>query len=458
MKGVVMGGTEKICIVGAGPCGLLAARHLKRLGVPYDHFERHSDTGGIWDIENPGSPVYESAHFISSRYRSSFYGFQMPESWPDYPNHRLLLSYIRDFAKAFDLKSAITFSTTVESAVPVDEGKGGWDVTLKGGERRHYAGVICAPGVTWHAAMPDYPGQADFHGEMRHSVSYTRPEEFRGKRVLIIGAGNSGVDIACDAAQFASAAAISLRRGYHFVPKHIFGIPLDMLGTDQFPLPDGASLPSDFAQILKMVTGDITRLGLAAPDHAPFQSHPIMNTQILHHLAHGDITAKGDVAHFDEKGAVFKDGSRLDLDMVLFATGYECRIPFIDPALFSWKGGRPELYLNIFHRTLQGLAVVGFVEFASAGYQRFDDMAAMAAMDVALAREGGARLADWRALKANDTPDLRGDHHYIDSPRHANYVDVSLFRSKLVELRKTFGFPDPSDALFAPMRATSVSH
>jgi hypothetical protein len=173
-----------------------------------------------------------------------------------------------------------------------------------------------------------------------------------------------------------------------------------------------------------------------------------MNTQILHCLSHGDLKAKGAIRNFTPTGVVFEDGSQEAFDLVLFATGYDYRIPYLDEKLFTWKQGRPELYLNIFHRKLKGLAVVGFVEFASAGYQRFDEMAQMAAMDAYIAQSGVGRDA-WSRMKAEHRPNLRGASHYIDSPRHANYVDVTVYRRVLAEIREQFSWPDPSDALYA---------
>jgi hypothetical protein len=119
--------------------------------------------------------------------------------------------------------------------------------------------------------------------------------------------------------------------------------------------------------------------------------------------------------------------------------------------LFTWKQGHPELYLNIFHRRLQGLSVVGFVEFASAGYQRFDEMAQMVAMD-AYIRQSGRGLAEWSALKSSARPNLRGTVNYIDSPRHANYVEVGVYRRTLAELREKFAWPDPDHRLYSPLR------
>ena len=444
----------RYCIVGAGPCGLLAARAFKLAGIPYNHFERHSDVGGIWDIDNPGSSMYESAHFISSKYTSGFFGFPMPDHYPDYPNHRQLHGYIRHFAKAFDLRRGIQFGVEVARAEPLgSNARDGWDVSLGTGERRIYKGLICANGVTWHPNMPKYAGLAEFRGVIQHTVAYRSPSCFQGERVLVVGAGNSGVDIACDAARHADRAVISLRRGYHFVPKHIFGIPTDVFLAGQIHPPKGVVIPDDPNQMLDALVGDLTRYGLPAPDHKVLESHPIMNSQILHYLAHGDLTVRGDIKAFTTTGAVFVDGTEEAFDRVLFATGYEYRIPYLDNDLFTWKQGHPELYLNIFHRQLRGLAVLGFVEFASAGYQRFDEMAQMVAMDAYIEQSGRGR-EEWTRMKAEHWPNLRGDIKYIDSPRHANYVNVAVYRRVLSEIREKFGWPDPDNALYGPIRQT----
>ncbi|NKF23680.1 amino acid permease [Solimonas marina] len=441
------------CIVGGGPCGLLAARAFKLAGIPYEQFERHADVGGIWDLDNPGSSMYESAHFISSKYTSGFYGMPMPDQFPDYPSHRQILSYIRDFADTYGLRSAIRFGVEVRDAQPLGEGAcDGWRVTLSTGETRVYRGLVCANGVTWHPNRPQYPGLDQFAGEVRHTVDYRSADALRGRRVLIIGAGNSGVDIACDAARHAQSAVISLRRGYHFIPKHIFGVPTDVFLAGGVHPPDGVVIPDDPQKMMAALVGDLTRYGLPAPDHQVMESHPIMNSQILHYLAHGDLRAQGEVRSFTRDGVIFADGTQECFDLVLFATGYEYRIPYLDERLFTWKQGHPELYLNIFHRQLQGLAVVGFVEFASAGYQRFDEIAQMAAMDACLMqspREGDA----WRAMKAEHRPNLRGEMQYIDSPRHANYVDVRVYRRVLAEIRERFGWPDPDHGLYEGLRA-----
>lgn len=447
----------RVCIVGAGPAGLVAARAFKLEGAPYDQFERHGDVGGIWDIDNPGSSMYESAHFISSKYTSGFFGWPMPAAYPDYPDHRQILAYVRSFADAYGLRDAIRLGCGVARAEPIGAGAaGGWDVTLETGETRRYQSLVCANGVTWHPNRPTYPGLDRFAGDVRHTVEHRSAESLKGRRVLVIGAGNSGVDIACDAARAADAAFLSVRRGYRFVPKHIFGTPTDVFLSGQVHPPKGVMLPDDPSKMLDALTGDLTRYGLPAPDHKALESHPIMNSQILHHLAHGDVVAKPDVAEFTPTGAIFKDGSEERFDLVLLATGYEYRIPYLDEALFSWNAGHPQLYLNLFHRTLAGLSVLGFVEFASAAYQRFDEMAQMLVMDANI-RQTGQGLEAWTRMKAEHQPNLRGAMTYVNSPRHANYVEVATYRRTLGEIRAQFGWFDPGPHTYDGLRVQAAA-
>ncbi|RKE77429.1 amino acid permease [Rhizobium sp. AG855] len=436
------------CIIGAGPSGLVMARAFIKEGVPFDCFERHSDVGGLWDPQNPGTPIYESAHFISSKWTSYFYGFPMPDHFPDYPSYKQILDYIRSFARAFGLYDYITFNVEVVSAVPVD---GKWKVMLSTGEIRTYAGVVACPGVTWHASIPRIPGADSFKGEIRHSVSYMKPEEFTGKRVLVVGAGNSGVDIACDAAKFADKAFFSVRRGYRFVPKHLFGIPTDVLMSGQVLPPKGVAVSTDVGKMLDTLNGDLTRLGLPKPDHDALSSHPIMNTQILHYLGHGDLIAKPDIKELRGNSVIFKDGSEEEVDLIMLATGYEYKMPFFDPAMFEWKDGRPQLYMNVIHRSERGLYVLGFTEFADAAYRRFDEMAQLIIADVHATETNVARA--WLdEQRRTHFPDLRGGKVYIDSPRHANYVHTDTYKRLMAEFRRKLGWPDLDDGSYADLR------
>jgi len=422
--------TLDVAIIGAGPAGLTLARRLSETSTNFRVFERHNDVGGIWDIDAPGSPMYESAHFISSKTLSGFPGFPMPDHFPDYPNHRQLLEYIRSFADHCDLRKHISFDSTVRQAIPTRDG--GWELQLTSGQVHQCRYLVCANGVTWEPNQVSWPGE--FNGEVRHSVTYRSATEFSGKRVLIVGAGNSGVDIACDAAFSAEQAYLSLRRGYHFIPKYVMGKPADVFAADGPKLPHWLELKV-FGALLRFVNGDVQCYGLPKPDHKLFESHPILNTQILHYLGHGDCIAKPDIDRFDGDDVVFQDGSREQIDLVITATGYHHSSPFLDDGVLETHGGRPDLYLGMFARNHTNLAVLGFVEFASAAYSNFDAMAELIVAD-AMASPDSDVSCLIAELKAHHRPDLKGGHHYIESDRHSNYVEVNTYLKVLARVKK----------------------
>ncbi len=436
------------CIIGSGPGGLAAARALKRYGIPYEQFERHSDVGGLWDPKNPGTPVYDSAHFISSKTQSAFTDCPMPDEYPDYPSGREILDYIHHFAERYGLKDAVRFNTAVERAEP--DGKGGWTVTLANGETKQFANLIVATGTNWHPNRPDIPGH--FNGTAIHAVDYASPDLFRGKRVMIVGAGNSGCDIASDAAIHADKAFISVRRGYHFLPKHIFGMPADVFAHS------GPTLPMPIQQwvlgkLLRLMVGDITRYGLPAPDHKVFESHPIVNSELLHHLSHGNIHVKGDIERFDGNDVVFKDGSREALDVVVFATGYNYNMPYLPEGTVPFRAGRPDLYLTVFGRDLPGFFAMGFEETNSGGYFLYDEMANCIANAIADRDRDPARAAQF-LKETRTTPDLSGGIKFIESPRHANYVDSPTFQAALKKMAKRYRWTPVDEAAFKAMRVT----
>lgn len=438
---------DHVAIIGAGPAGLCAARALKRAGIPFEIFERHSDVGGIWDSANPGSPMYESAHFIASKGQCHFAGLPMPDHFPDYPSHRQILEYIRQFADAYGLRELIRFNTAVKRIQPIDDSDRHWVVETDDGRRATYRAVICANGETWDPIMPERPG--DFAGEIRHSVSYQSPDEFRNRRVLIIGAGNSGCDIACDAALNADAAYISMRRGYHFVPKHVFGLPADEFADRGPDLPMWLERPV-FSAILRMYTGDLTRLGLKKPDHKIFESHPILNTQLLHYLAHGDIEARGDVERYDGHTVYFTDGEPVDVDLIICATGYYKSIPYADRDLFDWKGSSPDLYLNVFNRRHDNLFGMSFIETNSGAYQVFDLMATLLAGYLSDQDQRPEYAARFRERVRTSQEDLSGGIRFVDSERHHIYVNSRTFQKHLRKVIREMQWPEISAETSTP--------
>lgn len=414
---------DRWLIVGAGPSGLAAARGLREAGVPFDVVERHRDVGGLWDLQNAGTAMYESAHFISSKTRSAFDGFPMPSSYPDYPSQRLILDYIRAFADEFELRPHIELGVEVARATPTADA--GWDVELGNSEGRRYRGVIAAVGHNWDPIIPTYPGS--FSGEAYHSVQYRSPSEFDRRRVLIVGGGNSACDIACDAATHASRTLISLRRGYHFLPKHVFGKPTDVFFRS------GPRLSPVIAQplltgLLRFLVGDLRRFGLPAPDHRVLESHPIMNTQILHFLAHGDVAAKPDVVRLDGQVVHFADGSAEEVDLIIWATGYRPTIPFLATALSHRDGVGPELFATLFPVGVPNLYVLGHFEADGGAYPLVSKQAELVAVLARADAVAPAPTRQWIArLTASRRPDISGGVRYVASQRHANYAQFETY-------------------------------
>ncbi len=436
--------SNRYCVIGAGPAGLLAARSLKHAGIPYDQFEKDDDVGGIWEIDNDWSPMYESAHFISSKTVSNLPGFDMPDDYPDYPNHRQVLAYIKSFARAYDLYPHITFEMPVERAVPEGDGAT-WLVTLGNGETRRYRGLFLCSGNTWDPNLPQYPGE--FAGEAIHSVRYRSAEQFRGKRVLVVGGGNSGCDIACDAALHADEAYISLRRGYHFIPKYFFGVPSDLFAS-RVSLPRFIERPI-FELLLKMAVGDLTHYGLPKPDHPVLASHPIMNTQLLHHLGHGDIEYRPDIERLEGKQVFFKDGSSVEVDMIVFATGYKVTYPYMEKSLFQWVSKYPDLYLSSLHREFDNVCCLGLHQTDGGAYDFFTLQADMMCNFILDQEQRPKRAAEFQALKNVDRPNLSGGIRYVDSPRHATYAKKSVFKRYSDKIMRRFDWK-PFGTMFAP--------
>ena len=421
---------QQIALIGAGPSGLAGARNLQKHGIPFQGFEAHTDIGGLWNIGNPRSTVYESAHLISSKRTTEFAEFPMADSVADYPSHRELLQYFNAFADHFKLREHFRFGVRVIRVEPLSDAPDTlWRVTIDPGngalETADYKGVVVANGTLAEPSMPRFEGS--FSGELLHTSAYKTAAQFTGKRVLIVGAGNSGCDIAVDAVHYAKSVDISVRRGYYFVPKYVFGKPADTLGGKR-PLPPWLKQKID-SVVLQWFAGDPVRFGLPKPDYKMYESHPVVNSLVLHHLGHGDIHVKPDIARFDGHTVHFKDGGAQDYDLVLCATGYKLHYPFIDHSLLNWQGMAPQLYLNILSPRFDNLAVMGMIEASGIGWQGRYEQAELMARFFKAQAEGSPRADALRQAKAGPQPDLSGGFKYLKLERMAYYVHKDTYRN-----------------------------
>lgn len=415
-------------VIGAGPMGLAAARNLKKYDIPFIGFELHSDVGGLWDIDNPHSTMYESAHLISSRRMTEYTEFPMAEGAP-YPHHSELRQYFRDYAANFELYPHYRFNTRVLKVEPAGKQ---WRIDFETAGQQGSElvdGVLIANGTLHQPNMPSLPG--NFSGKLMHSADYCSADVFTDQRVLVVGCGNSACDIAVDAVHRAKSVDLSVRRGYYFLPKFIGGRPTDTLGG-KTPLPRPLKQKLDAAMV-RMVVGKPSDYGLPDPDYRMYESHPVINSLVLHHLGHGDISPRRGITDIDGNTVHFSDGSSADYDLILMATGYKLHYPFIDPALLNWQSGdAPSLYLNCFNPKQDSLFMMGMIEATGLGWEGRNEQAELVALYIKQ-RQAGAQSATRLAetVRAFGGQRLDGGYNYLELERMAYYVHKDSYRNAI---------------------------
>jgi amino acid transporter len=426
--------TRRYCLVGAGPAGLAMARRLHEEGVPFDWFESYSDVGGLWHVDRSDSPGYDSTVAISSKYTSAFPDFPMPDEYPDYPRWWQMRDYLREFAARYGLYDLVQLNTRVTWIKP--DGVG-WSVTLTSGGVRYYSGIILAAGRAWNPRLPSWPGMEYFRGQMWHSARYLSPTDLTGRRVLVVGAGNSAAEIACDAARMAASASISVRSGHRFVPRYVDGLPTDAILAGVLEPPGSLSLPPDSAELLETLAADVRGLGLPTPDAAVQGSHPTVTSELLQFISTGAIGARPDIAEILPDGVRYVDGTAEPVDLIIAATGYVMAVPFLSPEVLPARGG---LYLNVFSRSHDGLTMLGLSDFAGATFPRFDDMARAVIVDITLRELGGVDWRAWMQAKTADRPDLYGGRRLRDSAGTGFMVDDHAYEVLLRDIADRFGY------------------
>lgn len=419
-------------IIGAGPMGLCTARHLKKQGIDFVGFELHSDVGGLWDIDNPHSTMYHSAHLISSKGTTEFSEFPMRANVAPYPHHSEMRRYFRDYAGHFRLYEHYQFDTRV---VKLERLAQGWRLTSeRDGEQRewHFEGVLIANGTLHTPNLAQLPG--DFQGELLHSSAYKRADIFADKRVLVLGCGNSACDIAVDAVHRAASVDLSVRRGYYFLPKFILGKPTDTFGG-AIRLPRRLKQTID-GLLVRALVGKPSQYGLPDPDYRLYESHPVMNSLVLHHIGHGDIRPRGDIRAVSGHCVTFANGEQAEYDLILMATGYRLDYPFIARSELNWPedAGAPQLYLNVFHPEHDDLFMLGMVEASGLGWQGRDEQAELVALYIRQLQAGSpAAQALRQTIRTQACQRLDGGYQYLQLERMAYYVHKDSYRRRIAE-------------------------
>ena len=338
---------DRLLIIGAGPVGLGMANALRANAIAYDQVEANDGVGGLWR-----KGAYASVHLNSSKHSTAYADYPMPADYPDFPNRAQMLRYLEAFARDRGLLERIAFNRRVEHATPrVDDS---WHVVFNDGEERIYKGVVVCNGHHWDPIRPDIPGS--FAGDIIHSKDYDTPAQLARKRVLVIGGGNSGCDIASEAARVAKRCDWSLREGYWFLPRAAFGRPLSDLPIWELPVLLQRPI---LRAIIRVTIGNYRAYGLKRPTHRIFDRHPAFGNEPLSYIKTGDITPRPAVERVDGHTVHFADGSSGDFDLIVTATGYHTRFPFLPDGLIPFRNGIAQLRSDAFSDHVKNLYVVG---------------------------------------------------------------------------------------------------
>jgi dimethylaniline monooxygenase (N-oxide forming) len=423
----------RVCVIGAGSSGIAVLKALKDRGLPHCCFEKGEQIGGNWCYGNSNgvSAAYESLHINTDCRLMEYRDYPMPPGTPDYPGHELIQAYFEDYVDHFGLRQQIRFRTEVTAAR--QRAGGGWEVTLDSGETESFDALIVANGHHWDPAWPDPPYRGEFHGAQFHAHAYRNPRvpvDCQGKRVLVVGMGNSAMDIACELGRpgVAGRLYLSARRGVWILPKYLFGIPTTRLSRLPHWLP--WRLASLFTRLLVTLnSGTPWRFGLPRPDHGMLQAHPTVSEEIYLRLGSGDIHPRGGIRALRGDRVEFTDGRTEQVDVIIWCTGYKLSFPFFDPAFISAPENDLPLWERMIRPGVEGLYFVGLLQ----------PLGAIMPIAEAQGRFIGEHLlgrialpeepAMWRAIERERAAMQR---RYRDgSPRHTMQVDFGAYLYRL---------------------------
>jgi dimethylaniline monooxygenase (N-oxide forming) len=426
-------GAGRVCLIGAGSSGIAAAKALYERGIDFDCFEKSDRIGGNWVFENKNgmSAAYRDLFINTSRPRMEYSDFPMPESYPDFPHHSQIAAYFEEYVDRFGFRERIVFETGVEHAGLQPDGS--WSVRLDTGETRAYDALLVANGHHWNPRWPEpaFPGSDTFEGLQLHAHSYVDNSIFEGKRVVVLGMGNSAMDIAVESSYVAERTYLAARQGVWIIPKYVFGKPVDQLRNDpRVPF----KVRQRFIQgLVRSYAGPPERYGLPKPDHRFGEAHPTISGRILDRIQHGTIAPKPNIAALEGETVRFEDGSVVQADVVVYCTGYKITFPFFDEQLISAPDNHIELFRRVFHPDIANVAFIGLLQPLGA--------------IMPLAEAQGAWVGDYLlgdyALPPREQmlADIRADQEamrrrYVASKRHTIQVDFDDYLHDLASERR----------------------
>ena len=348
-------------IIGAGPAGLATAGRMRKAGLDFTLIEQTDQIASSWHNH------YDGLHLHTVNQLSHLPHLPFPEGYPLYVSKEDLISYYQQYAKTFDIHPVL--SQKVTRLAQTDEA---WTVDTEAGTSYAAQNVIVATGINRIPKLPTWEGQDQFEGQIIHAKSYKNAKPYKGRKVLIVGMGNTGAEIALHFARQGDKPHVSLRGPVHFLPRDINGRPtqLTALMLAKIPFGLGDSLGSF---IRKIVVGDLSKYGISTPKLSPTKQlkvtgrTPVVDIGTLEQIKKRNITILPDIERFGVREVQFTNGETKPFDLVILATGYYAQIDdFMDDAAdFVNKDGLPSQ--AVFDSTHKGLYFVGFNNYVPGG-------------------------------------------------------------------------------------------
>uniref|UniRef100_A0A0D9W1Y1 Flavin-containing monooxygenase n=1 Tax=Leersia perrieri TaxID=77586 RepID=A0A0D9W1Y1_9ORYZ len=363
-------------IVGAGPSGLAVAASLREQGVPFMVLERADCIASLWQKR-----TYDRLKLHLPKQFCELPRMPFPDHYPEYPTRRQFIEYLEDYAAKFEINPK--FGNEVRSA-RYDETSGLWRVLAAatadggGGVETEYIGrwLVVATGENAESVFPDIPGLESFRdgGDVVHVADYKSGEAYRGKRVLVVGCGNSGMEVSLDLSDHGAMPAMVVRDAVHVLPREVLGkstFELAVLLMQWLPL----WLVDKILVLLAWVfLGNLARLGIRRPAAGPLQlknTHgrtPVLDYGALARIRSGEITVVPGVTRFGKGFAELADGRVISLDAVVLATGYRSNVPqWLQGNDFFNKDGYPKTAFPHGWKGEAGLYAVGFTRRGLSG-------------------------------------------------------------------------------------------
>lgn len=423
----------RVCIIGAGSSGLVALKTLRARGHQAHAFELGTQVGGLWVFgnDNGRSAAYRSLRINTSRKRTEYSDFPLPNDRGDYLHHSELAEYFASYAAHFELYQHITFGAEV---LRVKTTESACFVTIEDRKTRHrveerYDAVVVASGHHHEPSVPSW--NKDFAGTSFHSHAYidpNTPEPLAGKRVCIVGMGNSAMDIAAEACLAGAQVTLAARSPVWVIPKYLRGRPIDDVSILPRFLP-GRLRRRIATWGFRHWVGSMSEFGLPEPDHLLLEAHPTLSDQIPQLVQSGRVAVRGTLLGFQGALARFatKSGEEhAPFDVVIYATGYKFNFPFLDDTRLQGEKNELPLYRRVYVPENRRLFFVGLAQTLGA----IMPIAELQADWLAAHLSGIYNLPDMTEMLRDQSAERTAIRkRYGNSPRHTMQVDPDEYRA-----------------------------